>query len=90
MADFDQAVPEIRTDFDALEVEFLSMAASVIKGGLTEKKEFTDYCFKKAQGATEAWISQMSSRKNLIFADADYAGMWRKYNNMSGLEGMPA
>jgi secernin len=90
MADFNQAVPEIRTDFDALETEFLSTAASVVKGSLAEKKEFTDYCFKKAQEATENWIVQLSSRNNLKFADADYAGMWHKYNSMSGLQGMPA
>ena len=90
MADFEQAVPEIRADFDTLEAEFLAAAVTVIKGSLSEKKEFTDYCFKKAHDATEKWIAQVASRNNLKLEDAAYAGMWQKYNSMSGLQGMPA
>jgi secernin len=90
MTDFGRFVPEIRKDFDVLETEFLSEAPSVLKGTSREKKEFTDYCFKKAEAATEAWITRLCSHDNLTFADADYRGMWHKYNSMAGLAGIPA
>lgn len=85
MADFHHLVPEIRQDFDALEDEFLAAAAAVIKGTLNEKKEFSDYCFQKAEQATENWISRISGN-SLHFDEPSYAGMWHRYNSMAGLD----
>jgi secernin len=90
MTDFRHFVPEIRKDFDVLENEFLSAAPSVMKGTSREKKEFTDYSFKKAEEATEAWIDRICSQGNLTFDDAEYRAMWHKYNSMAGLAGIPA
>jgi dipeptidase len=45
MADFDNLMPEIRKDFDALEAAFLAEAVSVRRGSMAEKKDFMDDCF---------------------------------------------
>lgn len=90
MSDFHHLVPEIRQDFDALENEFLAAAPSVMKGSALEKKQFVDDCFHKADAATDRWIKQVASRTDLAFENVSYRGMWKKYNSMAGLEGMPA
>jgi secernin len=90
MTDFHYFVPAIRQDFDTLEAEFLTAAPSVMKGSAREKKEFMDYCFQKAEQATEMWIKRITSQNNLTFSDADYQRMWHKYNSMAGLTGIPA
>ena len=90
MADFDQLMPEIRTDFDVLENEFLSASESVKKGTLAEKRDFMEYCFQKSMQATEAWIGRLRARTDLEFADPAYRAMWQKLNAEAGLIGMPA
>lgn len=89
MADFDGLVPEIRADFDALEAEFLSQAETVKAGSPGEKKEFMDYCFRRALQATEAWIARLRARQDLAFEDPSYRAMWQKLNAEAGLVGMP-
>jgi dipeptidase len=90
MADFDNVVPEIRRDFDILEKEFLCEAKSVKKGTQEEKKDFTEYCFRRSMQATEAWIARLRARTNLKFEDEAYHEMWQKLNAEAGLTGMPA
>lgn len=90
MAGFDDVVPEIRRDFDALEDEFLAAAPSVMKGTSQEKKEFVDDCFRRAESVTQAWIERLCAGPELRFNDADYGAMWQKYNAQAGLTGMPA
>jgi dipeptidase len=89
MADFDGLVPEIRADFDALEAEFLRQTETVKTGSLGEKKEFMDYCFRRALQATEAWIARLRARQDLAFEDPSYRAMWQKLNSEAGLTGMP-
>jgi dipeptidase len=90
MADFDHLVPEIRSDFDVLEQEFLSASDSVKKGSSGEKRDFMEYCFHKSMQATEAWISRLRARADLAFEDPAYRAMWQKMNAEAGLTGMPA
>lgn len=90
MADFQNLMPEIRKDFDALEAEFLAQAPSVLKGTPKEKQEFVAYCFRKAEQATEAWTQRLASRTDLAFSHPDYRAMWQKFNSQAGLIGMPA
>lgn len=90
MADFENLVPEIRKDFDVLENEFLSESESVKKGTLAEKRDFMEYCFRKSMQATEAWISRLRARADLVFEDGAYRSMWQKLNAEAGLTGMPA
>jgi dipeptidase len=90
MADFDRLVPEIRADFDRIEAEFIAQAGTVKKGTLSEKKDFTDYCFRVAMDATEAWIARLRKRTDLKFEDPAYRSMWAKLNAEAGLTGMPA
>ncbi len=90
MADFHNLLPEVRKDFDALEAEFLAQAPSVLKGSLKEKQEFVEYCFRKAEQATEAWTQRLASRTDLTFANPDYRAMWQKFNSQAALVGMPA
>ena len=85
MTDFAHFVPEIREDFDALEDEFLAAAPIVLTGTTKEKKEFMDDCFQRAEQATDRWIQSFSAHAELVIADADYRGMWDKYNRMAGL-----
>ncbi|MBC7814375.1 MAG: C69 family dipeptidase, partial [Burkholderiales bacterium] len=59
MAGFDDVVPEIRRDFDALEDEFLAAAPSLMNGTAQEKKAFVEDCFRKAESATQAWIERL-------------------------------
>ncbi len=89
MTDFDGFVPLVRAEFDALEDEFLAAAPSVLKGSLTEKKQFMDDCFRRAEQVTDKWITALSTRAELTFADAEYSALWQKYNNMAGLMDMP-
>jgi secernin len=89
MADFDRLVPEIRADFDVLEDEFLAQAPTVRKGSPGEKRDFMEYCFRKAMQAAEAWIAHLRSRRDLCFEDPDYSAMWQKLNAEAGLTGMP-
>jgi hypothetical protein len=90
MAAFDNLVPEIRQDFDALEAEFLSQAPAVRKGVPAEKGEFVDYCFRQAMRATEAWIARLRARSDLRFEQPAYRAMWQKLNAEAGLTGLPA
>jgi len=53
MADFDNLVPEIRRDFDALENEFVAESGSMKKSTLDEKRDFMEYCFHKSLQTTE-------------------------------------
>jgi secernin len=90
MTDFHHFVSAIRQDFDILEAEYVSAAPSVMKGSAREKKEFMDYCFQKAEQATEVWIKRITSSNGLTFNDPDYRAMWHKYNSMAGLAGISA
>jgi secernin len=90
MADFDNVVTEIRHDFDQIEAAFVAAAETVKYGTDREKKEFTDYCFRKAMSATETWIERLRTRHNLTFDDPAYRAMWHKFNAQAGLTGMPA
>lgn len=90
MADFDDVVPEIRRDFDALEDEFLAEALTVMTGTARAKQEFADSCFRRSEIATEEWIERLCARTGLIFNDPPYRAMWEKYNRQAGLTGMPA
>jgi dipeptidase len=90
MADFDRVVSEIRQDFDRIEAAFLAAAETVKYGAVNEKKEFMDYCFRKAMDATEAWIERLRGRRDLAFDDPAYGAMWRKLNAGAGLTGLPA
>ena len=90
MADFDNSVPEIREEFDAIEDGFLA-EVSAVKGGTTqEKREFSDYCFREAARATDRWIHELSANRHLIFEDAAYRAMWQRLNAQAGLAGLPA
>lgn len=89
MADFDNLMPEIRKDFDALEAAFLAEAASVKGGSTAEKKDFMDDCFRRALQATEVWIARLRARRDLKFADAAYGAMWKRFNAEAGLVGLP-
>lgn len=89
MADFDNLVPEIRRDFDALENEFVAESGSMKKSTLDEKRDFMEYCFHKSLQATETWISRLQAHMDLTFKDAPYRAMWRKFNAEAGLTGMP-
>jgi dipeptidase len=89
MADFDHLVPEIRTDFDRLEDEFLTQAEAVQKGTPGEKAQFMEHCFRQALVATEDWIARLRSRRDLRFSDPSYRAMWAKLNAEAGLTGMP-
>ena len=89
MADFDNLVPEIRRDFDALEAEFLAESESVRRGTSEEKRDFMEYAFQRAMNATNAWIARLRKRTDLKFLDPAYRGMWQKLNAEAGLTGMP-
>jgi len=89
MADFDCLVADIREDFDPLEAEFISQAASVKRGTPAEKRDFMNYCFRKSMESTEAWIARLRARTNLRFDDPAYRAMWQKLNAEAGLSGMP-
>ena len=90
MADFDNLMPIIRKDFDAIEADFLKEAPSVLRSEAKQKKEFVEHCFHQAEEATEKWIKRLEARSDLSFHDPDYKDMWQKYNRQAGLEGMPA
>ncbi len=90
MADFDNAVPAIRRDFDALEDKFIIEARSVIKGTRIEKQQFMDECFRRAAEATSRWIYLLAGRKDMQFADPAFGEAWAQYNREAGLTGMPA
>ena len=89
MADFDNLVPEIRSDFDALEEDFLAASGSVRRGTAGEKRDFMQYCFRKAMEATDAWIGRLRKRSDLRFEDPAYRLMWQKLNAEAGMAGMP-
>jgi secernin len=90
MADFDKLVPEIRQDFDQIEAKFLAAAQSVKYGSDKEKKDFMEYCFRKAMQATEQWIERLRGRRDLVFEDPAYRAMWQRMNREADLAGMPA
>lgn len=90
MADFDNAVPAIRKDFEALEDRFILEARSVIKGTRIEKQQFMEECFRKAAEATSRWIYMLAGKKDLRFADPAYGEAWARFNREAGLTGMPS
>jgi hypothetical protein len=89
MADFDNLVPEIRQDFDALEEAFMAEAETLKKAAQAEKRDFMESCFQRALQATEGWIARLRARPDLAFDDPAYRAMWQKLNAEAGLTGMP-
>ncbi len=89
MADFDHTVPEIRSDFDALEAEFLAESVSVRRGTSQEKRDFMEYSFRRAMDATESWIARLRKRSDLKLEDPAYRAMWQKLNAEAGMTGLP-
>lgn len=90
MADFDNIVPVIRAEFDALEDRFIVEARSVIRGTAAEKKQFMQECFQRAAEATGRWMYLLAGRSDLHFADKAYGEAWAQFNREAGLTGMPA
>jgi dipeptidase len=90
MADFENLVPEIRSDFDVLESEFLAQAPAVRRGSRKEKRDFMDDCFRRAMEETDAWIARLFVRTDLEFRDPAYRAMWATLNAAAGLTEMPA
>jgi secernin len=89
MADFETLMPEIRSDFDQVEAGFLAEASSVLHASPHLKREFTEYCFRKADYETSKWIEHLE-KMDLKFKDPAVREMWKKYNAMAALSGMPA
>jgi secernin len=89
MADFDNVVPEIRADFEALEDEFIQEAQTVQKGIHEQKKEFMEDCFQRAVQATNTWAERLATRKDLHFKDHAYYDAWKAFNQEAGLANMP-
>ena len=89
MADFENIVQQIRKDFDVLEAEFLAEAPSVLTGTIAHKSEFVEYCFHRAEQATDDWIKELAARSDLEFKDPPYRAMWHKFNRQAGITGMP-
>jgi secernin len=90
MADFDNAVPAIRSEFEALEDRFIVESQSVIKGTSSEKKEFMADCFQRASEATSRWMYRLAGRTDLHFEDKRFGEAWQQYNREAGLTGMPS
>src|SRR3989304_6914162 len=90
MADFENIVQQIRKDFDVLEAEFLAEAPSVLTGTIAHKSEFVEYCFHRAEQATDDWIKKLAARSDLEFKDPPYRAMWQKFNRQAGITGIPA
>lgn len=89
MADFSGVVPEIRADFESLEEEFLSQAATARRGPGAEKRDFMEHCFNAALQRTDAWIARLRGRASLRIEDPAYRAMWAKLNGEAGLTGLP-
>ncbi|MCL4561894.1 MAG: hypothetical protein M1281_14955, partial [Chloroflexi bacterium] len=89
MADFENLMPQIRQDFDALENEFMAEVPAVMHSPVRVKQAFMEYAFRKADYATEKWIERLESR-HLTFTDPAYRAMWERFNRQAGLAGMPA
>ena len=90
MADFDNAVPAIRRDFEALEDKFIVEAHGLLKATTREKQEFVQDCFHRAASATSEWIYRLAGRTDLRFEDQAFGKAWAQYNREAGLTGMPA
>ena len=86
MADFDNVVPAIRAEFDALEDRFIVEARSVMRGTQAEKREFMESCFQRAAQATGRWIYLLAGREDLRFADEAYGEAWARFNREAGLK----
>ena len=89
MADFDNIVPAIRAEFDALEDHFIVEAHSAIKGTALEKREFMEECFQRASEATSRWMYRLAGHSGLSFADKAFGESWAQFNREAGLTGMP-
>ncbi len=89
MADFEALMPEIRCDFDKVEAEFMAEAPAVLHASPRLKRDFTEYCFRKADYETSKWIERLE-KMDLSFKNPAVRDMWKKYNAMAGLSGMPA
>jgi secernin len=89
MADFDNVVPEIRADFEALEDGFIEEAQNLLKGTKGQKKAFMEDCFQRAAQATKTWTERLADRKDLCFHDPAYYEAWKTFNQEAGLTNMP-
>ncbi len=56
---------------------------------MEEKRDFTEYAFRRAMDSTEEWIARLRKRTDLKFADPAYRAMWQKLNAEAGMIGMP-
>ena len=56
----------------------------------SEKRQFTEHCFRRAMEETERWIARLRARGELAFRDPAYLAMWARLNAEAGLQGMPA
>jgi dipeptidase len=80
LLDFDQIMPEIRTEFDLIESEFIKESLSIIKETQPGfKHNFMIDCFEQARQATEKWIKKLQSRK-IAYPETPTGKMWNKFN----------
>jgi hypothetical protein len=63
---------------------------AVRRGTIAEKQELVNYCFARAEEATDRWIMQLSRRSDLRFNDPTFSLAWQNYNHQAELAGMPA
>jgi hypothetical protein len=59
-------------------------------GTESQKREFVEHCFRKAEEATKEWTDRLAAHTDLKFEDPAYRDMWKMFNTQAGLVGMPA
>jgi len=80
----DALVPAIRAEFDALEDSFFRDSETVRRGGIAEKQQFVDDCWRRADAAAAEWLKRLEQRSYRI-DDPAYRAMWQTFNRAASL-----
>ena len=79
MPAYREVKPQIRADFDALEVEFFAEAQQVKAAPAKQKTEFVRDCWQRAEAVTDSWIEKLAKR-NYFIDHVGYRAMWDRFN----------
>lgn len=83
LGDFERFIDEIAPERDALEAEFVSRIAAVLRGGsAVERARVVAECWDRAIAVEGQWCTRLGATPSL--RDTPYAAAWAEMNRLAG------
>jgi secernin len=84
--EFDNLVAVYQADRDALEADFVALAAAC-PPVLEALRELSASCFTRAERATDTWLERVCARQKAQRTRFYYSMAWNSFNRAAGLDG---